>query len=477
MRAIYFIGLTGTLAASLLFLQCVGDDPVSTTGSPTDDGGPSTEGGDGSITLGEGGSADSGDGASPLPPLTNAVQVGAGGSHTCALTTTGDVLCWGSNEFGQLGRSDIAGSSKPVKIDLGGAKAAEVAAGGFHSCARMVDGSLRCWGRNERGQLGNNALAATGPVGPVVGPDGGGALARLARLSLGSEHTCAVQTADGGAPAFPTTNPGEFYCWGSNTFREVGVETASAPQRFPIKRTVNAVSGYNIQAGGSFTCAETLVPVGVSLDVTPSCWGIASEGQLGTDAGAFAVSPTAPDDPPGLPYIQVKELMAVGRAHVCVRGPQNAGQVFYCWGANNKGQQGLPDVALKRPDLPLPGVDALNVTVLAAGGDVTCVIESGKVRCVGNNATGQLGNGTIDMSPHPTVTDATLDPTASALSVGGDHVCAVLGQSQGKPGPVMCWGSNSKGQLGDGLDLTTGYTDQGADLKFIRTKPVKVVAP
>ncbi len=285
-----------------------------------------------------------------------------------------------------------------------------------------------------------------------------------------------MQTADGGTPSFPATGPGDLFCWGSNTFREVGVDTNSLPQLRPIKRTISPVQGYGLQAGSSFTCAKAAVPVGGSTDVSPLCWGIATEGQLGTDAGTFAVDPTFPDDPPGRPYISLRELMAVGRAHVCVRTPETTGQAFYCWGANNKGQQGLA-VGIKRPVLPMPNVDAVNVSVIAAGGDVTCVIETGKVRCVGSSASGQLGNGTIDTSPHPTFTDATLDPTASALSVGGDHVCAVLGQSQGKPGPVACWGSNGKGQLGDGLDLATGYSDQGADLKFTRTKPVRVLAP
>ena len=476
MRALYLAGLSGALAASLLFVQCVGDDPVTSTGGPPDTKDGSTDP-DGSTGL-DGASTDASDGGGPvLPLLTNAVQVAAGGSHTCALTADGDVLCWGSNEFSQLGRSDIAGSSKPVKVDLGGSKAKEVASGGFHSCARMVDSSLRCWGRNERGQLGRNGSAVTGAVGSVVGPDGGGVFSGLAQVSLGSEHTCAVMTADGGTPSFPATAPGELYCWGSNVFREVGVETNSSPLLIPARRTTNIVSGYGIHAGTSFTCARAIIPVGIGADVAPLCWGIATEGQLGTDAGSFTVTPTSPDDPPGYAYIPLKELMAVGRAHACVRAPQSGGQAFFCWGANNKGQQGVADVGIQRPNTPMPDVNAVNVTVLAAGGDVTCVIETGKVRCVGSSASGQLGNGTIDTAPHPAFADAILDPTASSLSIGGDHVCAVLGQSQGKPGPVACWGSNAKGQLGDGLDLMKGYADPMPQLNFIRTKPVRVLAP
>jgi alpha-tubulin suppressor-like RCC1 family protein len=84
-----------------------------------------------------------------------AIEVATGESHTCALLADGGVRCWGANGYGQLGNDTTTGSLKPVSvIGLPGAVTA-ITAGAFHTCAKLIDGSLRCWGRNDKGQLGN----------------------------------------------------------------------------------------------------------------------------------------------------------------------------------------------------------------------------------------------------------------------------------------------------------------------------------
>jgi serine/threonine-protein kinase len=117
------------------------------------------------------------------------------------------------------------------------------------------------------------------------------------------------------------------------------------------------------------------------------------------------------------------------------------------------------------------------VTDLAAGGLTTCVIVNGQAQCIGGNDFGQLGRGAVDVTAHPAFANVLLPPSASAISVGAAHACAVLGTAAGQKGPIACWGQNQNGQLGDGLDIDVGYADAVDPLKRVRATPVRVAAP
>mmetsp|Transcript_31872 Transcript_31872/g.49825 ORF Transcript_31872/g.49825 Transcript_31872/m.49825 type:complete len:382 (-) Transcript_31872:1946-3091(-) len=147
-----------------------------------------------------------GDSLTPLAIGKNVSKVSAGGYHTCVLLTDGQVLCWGNNNAGQLGLGDTinrgsnasdpqASALKPV--DLGGQQAVDIASGGYHTCAILWDGSLKCWGRCDVGQCGqsstNNIGDEAGELGSALDPVNLGGL-KAVGISLGLVHTCVLMT-------------------------------------------------------------------------------------------------------------------------------------------------------------------------------------------------------------------------------------------------------------------------------------------
>jgi len=130
----------------------------------------------------------------------------AGANHTCAIAGTGAAWCWGSNSRGQLGDGSTADRTTPVEVSSLGASAVALAAGAEHTCAALSDGSVRCWGRNDAGQLGDGTtddrLAPTLVSGLTVG--------MTPSISAGRAHTCAVNSTGGAV------------CWGANDRGQTG---------------------------------------------------------------------------------------------------------------------------------------------------------------------------------------------------------------------------------------------------------------
>lgn len=117
----------------------------------------------------------------------NAKEVSTGIAHSCALMTNGTVRCWGANNYGQLGTGNTDNATKPVTVAGLPRPAIAMSAGGNHTCARLDDQSIRCWGRNDRGQLGNNSRTnSTTPV--VLSPAAGPSYAKV-KLEKGNGRT------------------------------------------------------------------------------------------------------------------------------------------------------------------------------------------------------------------------------------------------------------------------------------------------
>jgi alpha-tubulin suppressor-like RCC1 family protein len=143
------------------------------------------------------------------------VKISAGGYHTCAISVTGSLWCWGQNFYGQLGTGDSAIRYVPTAV--GSATWTSVAGGGSHTCGIQTNGSLWCWGKGGRGQLG---------IGTYVDrfiPTRVGADSDWLTVDAGENHTCATKA--GGA----------FWCWGSNDVGELpdGTSWDATPVRVP----------------------------------------------------------------------------------------------------------------------------------------------------------------------------------------------------------------------------------------------------
>ncbi|APR74697.1 BNR repeat domain protein [Minicystis rosea] len=141
----------------------------------------------------------------PVAGVEGATQVAAGDAHTCALIgSPGKVMCWGKNENGQVGSGEVTpNETMPVEVD-GVTDAVEIAAGGEHTCARRQSGAIQCWGYNYFGQIGNGSKQPTRASSPID-VDG---VSDAVELALGRYHTCA-RHAGGGIACWGYNSKGE----------------------------------------------------------------------------------------------------------------------------------------------------------------------------------------------------------------------------------------------------------------------------
>ncbi|MBK6536199.1 MAG: hypothetical protein IPF99_43700 [Deltaproteobacteria bacterium] len=125
----------------------------------------------------------------PVVGLADAVEITAGSGHTCARSTSGQVLCWGGNQYGQLGDGrtfprGIPGRLTPTPV-VGLADAVEIRAGSAHTCARRTTGEVVCWGDNQYGQLGDGTTVQRLTPTPVED------ITDAVEIVAGESHTCA----------------------------------------------------------------------------------------------------------------------------------------------------------------------------------------------------------------------------------------------------------------------------------------------
>lgn len=343
----------------------------------------------------------------------SAVEVVARATHACALTANRTVRCWGENAGGQLGDGTKIDRSFSVPV-AGLSNVLAIAVGYRHSCALLGDRTVSCWGDNSTGQLGDGTTIEHLAPSPVVG------LAGIRAITASYWDTCAL---DGG---------GTVWCWGRNDAGGLGDGTTE--QRSAPVAVLGIAGATSISAGPFYTCA-------VLTDRTGRCWGSNYHGELGDGTTTDRLSPVAVD---GLADV-VK--ISAGETHTCAL---LGGGTVRCWGENVNGQLG--DGTTTDRLYPVVTVGLSGAIDVATGAKHTCsILADTTVRCWGRNGKGELGDGTNTIRLIAVASGALSG--VRSITAGDQSTCALLAS-----GRIDCWGFNYFGQLGDGATALDRYT-------------------
>jgi len=294
---------------------------------------------------------------------------------------------------------------------LASSGATAVSAGADYSCVLTANGA-QCSGNNGEGEFGDGTLISRSA--PAVVP---GTLP-VSAISAGGTHTCALTTSAG------------LKCWGFNGSGELGNNTTTS-SAVPVDVSGLTSGAAAVSAGESHTC-------GLTTTGGAKCWGFNAFGQLGDNS---TTSRKIPVDVSGLTSGVAK--VSAGGNHSCAVTTTGGAK---CWGFNAFGELGDNTNTNRKIPVNVFGLTS-GVAAISAGGTHTCALTTtGGVKCWGDNAAGELGNGSNINSKIPV--DVTgLTSGVAAVSAGTDHTCALT-----TTGGVKCWGSDVSGELGDGTN-------------------------
>lgn len=374
----------------------------------------------------------------PNPPTDDVAAtitaIAAGGSHSAAVVGDGALYTWGANNDGQLGDgAAIWTRNTPASLPAfppPGTTITRIATAAYHSAALLSDGTLYTWGRNAAGELGDGTF--TPKSRPTLVPDFPPTGTTITTIVASSLYTAAL------------LSDGTLSTWGANGNGQLGDGTrtsSNTPTRVPdfppSGTTVTAVA-----TGGGHTSA-------LLSDGTLYTWGVNSSGQLGDGTNEDALSPNrVPDFPPPGTTITSVANGGVYSAAILSNG------ALYTWGSNNFGQLGIGTRESKTtptlvPDFPPAGT---TITTIATGGSYTvALLSDGSLYTWGWNQYGQLGTGTTANEHTPTRVPnyPPTGTTITAIAVGGLHAAALLDDDS-----LYAWGNNATGQIGDGTDAS-----------------------
>lgn len=391
--------------------------------------------------------------SAPQAELGGVTDLALGSQHTCAVVNRG-VKCWGNNQYGQVGDGTTQNRNVPVDVvGLGaGSGVTHIWAGEYFTCAiidKNNDGlsSVKCWGRNDSGQLGDGTFITRSVPAFVVGSEGESW--EIGSYSGVGSHSCIKL----GSPDMTIT----VLCWGLNATYQLGDGTSVSPNH-PVTATnlltMAEPNAFKIATGGAFSCAQLNRSFS---DIR--CLGANGAGQLGNGTTIPSISGTWVV----LPYPDSDDRLmdfAANGSHACFvdasSGSQPSG--IFCWGFNAYGQVGINTTqnVLTPTRVVLPGY--IVGTNLATGEFHTCnynpvswydphfppFASDSHLTCWGRNDYGQLGDGTTTNRLSPVQTPM-FHQRFRQVAAGGYHTCAITDLDA-----VWCWGRNDSGQLGDG---------------------------
>ncbi|MNK01214.1 Regulator of chromosome condensation (RCC1) repeat protein [compost metagenome] len=369
-------------------------------------------------------------------PVATAV---GGNNKVCALTTSGQLYCWGStgsstNGFNSVGDGSTSSArTTPTYISSLGSGVTSVGLAFYSTCA-LKNGGVYCWGSDQYNLVGR---APSNPFSQIATPTlmPSPIDQDVTKLSVGHTHACALKTND-------------LYCWGSNSNAELGQGSASSGS--PVALKVNGIgSVVDVWAGYFNTCAKN------SLGEV-YCWGNNAYFQLKSTSGSV----TSP--------LHISEFDNADGMHLrqtaCVI---HSGQLK-CRGTNVYGAVGINIIEDTVKPLSIPAGGDQDVTSVAASiysNNFTCFVRSGQVYCSGFAGSGSLGDGYEGQFSSPVLSNNISGAGGpSKIFHGNYHACGLYS------GAVRCWGVSSNYRTGNlSLDpiylsptpvkgLTSGYT-------------------
>ena len=332
-------------------------------------------------------------------------QLGIGESHVCGVLINGTGLCWGENLQGGLGDNTTADSYLPNSI-YGNYTFTQITAGDHNTCGLLENDSAVCWGRNDHGQVGDNSTTQRNIPVSVYG------YYNFSYLYNANDFVCGILT------------NGSAVCWGRNLKGSIGAGIIEGEIHYPV--FVSSSHNFKDLSCNYAGCC------GLLENGSAMCWGTNLRNELGIDSYFLPES----NVPLFVETNQTFENIHSGIGPSCAETEND----LFCWGENGEGELSSGIFTLEQ----FPNYLDYDFSLFEVGSFYSCgLLENGSAMCWGTNSNGQLGDNTTENKESPTLVHTS--NIFDYVSAAGFSTCGLL-----ENGSAMCWGRNDNGQLGNG---------------------------